>query len=680
MKKCSITIFCVVLITTISGQNNRIDSIENVIKNYTKRDSFYVVMSHAYSKIAFMHNSSFYEKNTLEAIEVAKKIKEHKFLVDLLGNLAGHYNYIKKDNVRAIELFIETAKSLKYLEEAKVPREIILIAERGIYNNIANIYFSIGDYNNTEIYLNKFIDNNDSLVNKRGYIRMLSNYYLTKGELCFKKKNFLTGAENLHKAVKYGIETNVMNTVAVSYTSLIIYYNEINKPDSAKFYGNKALYLIRQLKMNEALPYLYGNIATTYYKTGNDSLAIKYAKYGMDTAKLIGDIAAEIEIRKTLIKVYERQKKFEEAYYEFDNFYALKDSINAQEQKLQIQRKEVEYFANRKADSLKYQIQQTKLLQEKLNIENAKKLALIELAFSKEKNNRLTNEYKSNLLIRETALKLEQEKNQKQQIHFIATQNALKAKSEIIETTNQRNYILLGSSLLIIGLGTIFWNYNRRKKVEEQQKDLITKAAFAENEMKVLRLQLNPHFIFNSLNSIADYIQKNNPDKADYYLSKFAKLMRGTLESSEVKAITLAEELEIIEQYTQLEKMRLQQKLNVVINNENNINFSDVIVPPLILQPFIENSIWHGIAPKENGGTITINIKKNNANAVIEIIDDGVGRNANIKTSNTKKSYGVGISKERIDLFNQLNQTNASVQYEDVAVGTKVILTFPFSR
>ena len=131
---------------------------------------------------------------------------------------------------------------------------------------------------------------------------------------------------------------------------------------------------------------------------------------------------------------------------------------------------------------------------------------------------------------------------------------------------------------------------------------------------------MNPHFIFNSLNSIADYINKNDTKSADYYLAKFAKLMRGILENSLEKEIPLSEELKILESYIQLEMSRLQNKFGYEITTAENINPENVFVPPMILQPFVENSIWHGLSKKDNGGKITISVSKtgNLLNCIVE--------------------------------------------------------------
>src|SRR5690606_36994453 len=116
-------------------------------------------------------------------------------------------------------------------------------------------------------------------------------------------------------------------------------------------------------------------------------------------------------------------------------------------------------------------------------------------------------------------------------------------------------------------------------------------ATVADNELKALRAQLNPHFIYNSLNSIGDYFSRNDSEAGNDYLAKFAKLMRLTLEYSERKEVTLAEDMKLIELYLQIEGLRLNRKFTFKIHIDSALDPENTLVPPMILQPFIENSI-----------------------------------------------------------------------------------------
>ena len=236
----------------------------------------------------------------------------------------------------------------------------------------------------------------------------------------------------------------------------------------------------------------------------------------------------------------------------------------------------------------------------------------------------------------------------------------LKAENEarISQQRITRNAIIAGSIILLLGGMISFLFYKRKRDAVTRQNEAELKAEISETEMKALRSQMNPHFIFNSLNSISDYISKNNTAIADEYLTKFAKLMRLVLENSEQKEVPLASDLNALELYMQLEALRMKNKFTYEIIVDETIDQENTLVPPLILQPFVENSIWHGIAKKEGPGKIIVLIKKEGSmiNCIVE--DNGIGRPeikdvTALKDSTGRRSLGMKITKERIDILNK---------------------------
>ena len=205
-----------------------------------------------------------------------------------------------------------------------------------------------------------------------------------------------------------------------------------------------------------------------------------------------------------------------------------------------------------------------------------------------------------------------------------------------------------------------------------------------EMEARALRAQMNPHFIFNCMNSIKALIQTDEKQKATDYLTTFSKLIRTLFQNSDKRQISLSDELETCRLYTQLEAMRFSDKLKYNFIIDPNIDLKSVMVPALIIQPFIENAIWHGIVPKDEG-TINVSIKQNENAIVCEVDDNGIGRELSKLnkpvTPVIHESKGVHLSQERLNLEKMLNDTNASIETTDRydntrPVGTKVIITF----
>ncbi|WP_052324186.1 sensor histidine kinase [Flavihumibacter sp. ZG627] len=229
------------------------------------------------------------------------------------------------------------------------------------------------------------------------------------------------------------------------------------------------------------------------------------------------------------------------------------------------------------------------------------------------------------------------------------------------------------------------FHYVRRVRKEERLKTAY-KLKKAEQESKALRAQMNPHFIFNSMNSIKALIQENRIEESIVYLTTFSKLMRTLINNADKKEITLYDEIETCKLYLQLESMRFDEKFTYEVKVAENIDLKSVQVPALIIQPFIENAIWHGIIPKNNKGHISLKVEKNNNEVEIIVEDDGIGRKLstqNIAPSNgTHTSKGIALTASRLKLDNLLKHRKGGLSITDKETaagkseGTKVVLSF----
>lgn len=217
-------------------------------------------------------------------------------------------------------------------------------------------------------------------------------------------------------------------------------------------------------------------------------------------------------------------------------------------------------------------------------------------------------------------------------------------------------------------IGAHFFNVylvNQEKEKGELKKKI------KDNENKMLRSQMNPHFLFNSLNSINSFIIQNKADEAEKYLTAFSKLMRNILDNSRKETISLKQELETVKLYLDLEAVRMENKFDYRITITKEVDTDYVQIPPLILQPFLENAIWHGINYKQGDGFIDIDVTthdENNTILIIKIKDDGVGRKAASKWKNKEyahKSYGIDITRERLELQGTYNSIEISDLYDD---------------
>lgn len=222
---------------------------------------------------------------------------------------------------------------------------------------------------------------------------------------------------------------------------------------------------------------------------------------------------------------------------------------------------------------------------------------------------------------------------------------------------------------------------------EEQMKSAFNKK-LAEVEMAALRSQMNPHFLFNCLNSINRFIQRNEPDAASSYLTKFSRLIRLVLDNSRSDQVSLRDELEALRLYIELESMRFVGRFSYALHIAPELDTSSIEVPPMLVQPYVENAIWHGLMHKESEDChLEVRAFPQNGRLSIVVEDNGIGREMakvlKSKSATLHKSHGMKVTAERIEIINEVYHARATVMIEDLkdekgnAAGTRVTLFLP---
>ena len=223
---------------------------------------------------------------------------------------------------------------------------------------------------------------------------------------------------------------------------------------------------------------------------------------------------------------------------------------------------------------------------------------------------------------------------------------------------------------------------------KKQQELMITSQQLETAKLDALRSQMNPHFIFNSLNSIENFVLKNDRFKASQYLTKFSRLIRLILDHSNQNTILISSEMDLLKLYIEMESLRFENKFEYEISTDDIVRADTSEIPSMLIQPYIENAIWHGLLHKEAKGKLLLRFKMISTNRLQVIIEDnGIGRQKAMELRSKqvlkKKSYGMQIAADRIDIINRMQQMNASVVVEDLidntgyATGTKVIIEIP---
>lgn len=229
----------------------------------------------------------------------------------------------------------------------------------------------------------------------------------------------------------------------------------------------------------------------------------------------------------------------------------------------------------------------------------------------------------------------------------------------------------------------VFVFYRAKRESLFRQKETEMKLAVAQVELKALRAQINPHFIFNCLNSIHHYMHQQDPAVAGSYLVKFSQLIRHVLESSTQRIVPLMDEIEASRIYMQLEQLRMNNAFEFSIVWHDEINPEEVCIPPMLIQPFLENSIWHGIS---SGGKVEVEFGiKDQDHILCTIKDKGKKHHEkseiDLSTKVKKTSLGMSLMRERFETLNQVSSGKAGFTFserEDGIPGKQVIITIPF--
>jgi len=272
--------------------------------------------------------------------------------------------------------------------------------------------------------------------------------------------------------------------------------------------------------------------------------------------------------------------------------------------------------------------------------------------------------------------------------------NAKEVK-ELYEAPNpNRVKIILNNVLFYLGIGILILLAafllvaNRRRALKKEEEKLKLNRKLYEMETKVIKAQMNPHFMFNSLNTIQQFIITNENEKAQYYLSKFSRLVRKLLEHTTKDNISLADEIDLLNRYLEIESLRFNNVFKYDIVTDKKIDTAKTFIPHFLIQPFAENAIWHGLLAKGGDKNLHISFELVNEHKIICIIDDnGIGRkNSELQRDSEKKSLAINFIQQRLDLINKTMKGDYKINIIDKvdekgnSEGTKIVITLPIIK
>jgi tetratricopeptide (TPR) repeat protein len=557
-------------------------------------------------------------KTYFRNLGIAENLKDTSQMISAFGNMGIAFRY-SSDYVDALTYDL---KALAIVEKSNNKQYLL-----NLYGEAGLVYRELKEYDKAQEYYRKAIQLSLETGDKRSQSTILS----ALGQVYIDLSNYNKALEYLQQSLSISNEVAYVQNNMATLGSLGLAYYKLSDYSSALKYYQQALSLSEKLGDKGNTAVVLSEMGDMYANAPENALqqlslqpreqyikAIAYLNRSIDLAKEIGAPDREIEPLESLSKLYEKQKNFAKALDAYKQAVVLKNSSLNDKKKQEITRLEMQYDFDKK-EAL-------------INASNDKKHALAAAEINKQK------------VIRNASIGI--------------------------------------GGILMLAAITIFIFYTRRKDAIEKKKEAEFNTQVADTEMKALRAQMNPHFIYNSLNSINDYIDKHDTAKATLYTTKFAKLMRMILENSEQKEIPIADDLKALELYMQLEALRMNNKFDYQIDVDEDIDQENTLIPPLILQPFVENSIWHGISKKQDNGKIWIHIKKEGNMITCIVEDNGIGmhESANSRTEEDilhRKSLGMKITNARIDIINKLKKSRAVVTLSDLEGGTKIEVKLP---
>ncbi|RAV99980.1 tetratricopeptide repeat protein [Pseudochryseolinea flava] len=640
--------------TTLQAQL-KLDSLLNLLRNNPKETD----KSTIYGRIAWVYiakgNYDVARRYADSVLDVSTKLD------DSVGIYRAHYYYGVIGRYTG-----EHASALDYLGNY-----LRFHASRGDSSRVAGALFQIGvvhsHYGNYE----------KSLAAHQRSLRIeedaknaysVGNTLNSIGTIYKETKSYDLAILNLRKSLVIFGTLQEWSDMTNALVNLGNTYSELNEFDSAMSYYRRAIEIDKRIDKQRGVAVSYANIAFLFDRMGEFDSALVYHHKGLAIREKFTD--AE-DLTRSLIGVgrgYIKLGRYKEAGPYLSRALELSTHTNSKPLLRDVHMNFAEMFEGMKDErnALKH-IKQFQIYKDSIfNDETQRKIT--ELGVKHQLSDK----------VKHIAL-LEKEKQIQQQ--------------QAAREATIKNALIVGSILIAILAGAAVYAFRQRLLLVSKDKEIQEvnlRHQLSELKIKALRAQINPHFMFNCLNSINRMIVRGDNENASIYLKKFSKLLRLIVENGEENRVSLDNELTLIESYIQLEELRFKNKIGYEISIDEGIARESTFLPPMILQPFVENSIWHGLMNKKDdeAGKIKIAVREEDETLLCMIEDNGVGRDKSreFKEDIPGKTHSVGINitEERLKLISRerLNQWIKIVDLRDggnEAIGTRVEIRIPLS-
>ncbi len=631
---------------TKDRQNNELGKAHFAMGNYYYNTNHYDSAVWAYSR----------------SVQLLKGSEDYASLSNAHSNLGALY-YYKGALKDAVHHFLEAAK---YEKLNNKPEEIAVI-----YNNIAAVYGSTGQYAEAIQYNEKSLAIKIELRNFKGIANSLNNLASIYEDIA----DYQRSIDYYFKALRYTDSIQDFNLKATILNNIAGVYKNWKQYDKALELYQQAYEIKAKTNQESGLANISNNIGLVYAHKNDFTKALEYYQTAEQLYQKLGDKSGLAASYNNLGSIFEKELDYKQALSYYEKAYQQSIEIGNPKAKakeaLNMARLLLIQNQNNKAETYLNEVLKTAL---ELNNHDllAPAYGLMSDLYTKQQNPalalkyfKLHTAYKDSIFnkeqhktIQELNIKYNSEK-QLQQIHDMEQLQALNRREiEIQQLKLRQNWFwILGLIFTgFVSIGFLVFSY-RQKSLKSKHKEL-------QLEQKLLRSQMNPHFISNALNSIQQFVLSNQPLEAARYLSKFTALMRNTIENSRNEDVSLELELTTLRHYLELQHLRFKTKFSYQIDIDSDLDIDAILIPPMLTQPIIENAIQHAFNHIDYPGQIDIRFStKDKTHFQVLILDNGQGIVANQSQSNGKHiSYATTIIEER--MANLKRQTKLKYEFK----------------
>lgn len=634
IKNITFTLLCIFSLNSYS--QNGIDSLKHLI-SIEKVDTTKVNQIHELYYYLSKINPQQAKLYIDSSLEISEKINYTK-------GEAGCYFYYGR-YYKTVSNYDSSLVSYKkaLLVNNKLTGNLQLHNKIQIFNEIASVYKRKAEFDSAVVYFEKALElatQADLLMRRAIILNSLGGLY--------------SEIENFDKAIEYCNKSleifkneypEEKNTICLLYSNVGNLFVSAEKYDSAFIYLKEAEILNQDIQSEYLWSLIYSGLGYCYTNIEDYDNALKYLNMTLEIAIKTSNVNYEISALSNIGNIYTHQKKFTEAEKYLNDAYNLATEVNENSKLKNILTNLIKLYSEQ---------------------ENYEKAFVFQTEYMNLQDSLLTEDLNSKLA--------------NMQIKYETIQKEKTIQEQNFKLKQNRFIFIIGTVIFLLFalIGILLWQRNKHKSTTR----------ILELEQKMLRLQMNPHFIFNVLSSIQTFMIKNDGKNAGIYLSKFARLIRRILEQSRKEFIPIAKEIEILEYYIELQQLRFENKFDYQIDMDENLDDEATNIPPLILQPIVENAIEHGFAKNSGLGSLSIFFKSDNEKIYVTV-KNTTNNIANTVQTNEfdfikEKSVSTSLIKSQLEIFNKkmkrkfdLIMTNISDEQKQIyGMQTEIILPF----